>query len=125
MIADLLNTLVGLWLAHTAIFPDAAGTGRDRYVLIAAIGTIVLAVWARRSDASPWQSTTTMTVGVLLALLEIAHQLMSVSDMLMFWGILWAGLISATLSLWAALYRPGTVDSSRVIAHESGRSSHT
>src|SRR6516225_11689882 len=43
MIADLLNTLVGLWLTHTAIFPDAAGTGRDRYVLIAAIGTIVLA----------------------------------------------------------------------------------
>jgi len=109
MIADLLNTLVGLWLAHTAIFPDAAGTGRDRLVLVAAIGTIVLALWARRSNASAWQSTTTISVGVLLALLEIIHQLMRVSDVLMFWGVLWAGLISSTVSLWAALYRPPQV----------------
>jgi hypothetical protein len=106
MIANLLNTLVGLWLAHAAIFPAAVGTGHDRFVLIAAIGTIALALWARRSDASAWQSTTTIITGVLLAFLETAHQLMRVSDVLMFWGILWAGLISATVSLWAALYRP-------------------
>jgi hypothetical protein len=31
---------------------------------------------------------------------------MHVSDVLMFWGVLWTGLISATVSLWAALYRP-------------------
>jgi hypothetical protein len=106
MIANLLNTLVGLWLAHMAIFPDAAGSGRDRFVLIAAIGTIVLALWARRSDAAAWHSSTTIVTGVLLALLEIANQLVHVSDVLMFWGILWAGLISATVSLWAVLYRP-------------------
>ena len=106
MIANLLNTLVGLWLAHAAIFPDAVGAGHDRFVLIAAIVTIVLALWARRSDASAWQSTTTIITGVLLAFLEMANQLMHVSNVLMFWGILWAGLISATLSLWAALYRP-------------------
>jgi hypothetical protein len=29
-----------------------------------------------------------------------------VSDVLVFWGVLWAGLVSATVSLWAALYRP-------------------
>jgi len=29
-----------------------------------------------------------------------------VSDVLMFWGILWAGLVCAIVSLWAALYRP-------------------
>jgi hypothetical protein len=106
MIADLLNTLVGLWLTHTAIFPHAAGAGRNRFVLIAAIVTIVLALWARRSDASAWQSTTAISTGVLLALLEVANQLMHVSDVLMFWGVLWAGLVSATVSLWAALYRP-------------------
>ena len=27
---------------------------------------------------------------------------------MMFWGVLWAGLVSATFSLWAALYRPAT-----------------
>ena len=106
MIANLLNTLVGLWLTHTAIFPNATGTGRDRFVLIAAIVTIVLALWARRSDVSAWQSTTAITAGALLALLEIANQLTQVSDVLIFWGVLWAGLVSATVSLWAALYRP-------------------
>jgi hypothetical protein len=106
MIANLLNTLVGLWLAHAAIFPDTVGKGHDRVVLIAAVGTIMLALWARRSDASAWQSTTTIVAGVFLASLEMANQLTSVSDVLMFWGIFWVGLISATVSLWAALYRP-------------------
>ena len=66
----------------------------------------MLALWARRTDASTWQSTTTIVAGVFLVFLETANQLMRMSDVLMFWGIFWAGLISATLSLWAALYRP-------------------
>jgi hypothetical protein len=106
VIAGLLNTLIGLWLAHTAIFPDVTGAGRDRLILIAAVATIALAAWGRRSDASPWQSTVAIATGSLLALLAIAHQLTPISDVLMFWGILWAGLVSATVSLWAALYRP-------------------
>jgi hypothetical protein len=36
----------------------------------------------------------------------ITHQVVEMSDVLMFWGILWAGLVCATVSLWAALYRP-------------------
>jgi hypothetical protein len=106
MLADLLNTLVGLCLAYAAIFPTALGTSRDRFVLTGAILTIVLALWARRSDASTWQSTTAVATGVLLAILAIAHQVTQVSDVLIFWGVLWAGLVSATVSLWAALYRP-------------------
>ena len=106
MLADLLNTLVGLCLAYAAIFPTALGTGRDRFVLTGAILTIVLALWARRSDSSTWQSTTTVATGALLAILAIVHQVTPVSEVLMFWGVLWAGLVSATVSLWAALYRP-------------------
>jgi len=109
MIANFLNTLLGLWLAYAAIFPDTLGKGHDGIVLIAAIGTVMLALWARRTDASTWQSTTTIVAGVFLVFLEMANQLMHVSDVLMFWGIFWAGLISATLSLWAALYRPSQV----------------
>ncbi len=105
MIPNLLNMLVGLGLAYAAIFPSALGTSSDRFGLIAAVVMIILALWARRSDLSPWQSTTTIATGVLLAVLTIAHQLVQVSNVLMFWGILWAGLISATVSLWAALYR--------------------
>ena len=106
MIANLVNTLVGLWLANMAIFPDATGLDRDRLALIAGVATIVLALWARRSSASTWYSSTAVATGALLLLLEIARQLTHVSDVLMFWGILWAGLISSTVSLWAALYRP-------------------
>jgi len=112
MIANLFNTLVGLWLVHTAIFPGVSGIYRDRFILVAGIVTIGLALWARRSDASPWQSTTTIATGAGLAILAIAHLTIPVSDAIMFWGILWAGLVSATLSLWAALYRlpqPGRV----------------
>jgi hypothetical protein len=106
MLADLLNTLVGLCLAYAAIFPTAFGTGHDRFVLIGAILTIVLALWARRADTSTWQSTTAAATGALLAILAIVHQVTKVSDVLTFWGVLSAGLVSATVSLWAALYRP-------------------
>jgi hypothetical protein len=36
----------------------------------------------------------------------ITDLLVHVSDVPMFWGVLWAGLVFATVSLWAALYRP-------------------
>jgi hypothetical protein len=106
MIADLLNTLVGLWLTYAAIFPHATGIGRDRIALLAAVVMIGLALWARRSGATPWQSTIVLATGALLAVLMIAYQLVHLSEVLMFWGVLWAGLVSATVSLWAALYRP-------------------
>jgi hypothetical protein len=106
MIADLLNTLVGLWLTYVAIFPHGAGMDRDRVALLAATAMIALALWARRSGAAPWQSTTALATGALLAALMIVHQLMPVSDVLMFWGVLWAGLICAIVSLWGARYRP-------------------
>jgi hypothetical protein len=107
MIADLLNTLVGLWLTYAAIFPHATtGIGRDRVALLAAVVMIGLALWARRSGTTPWQSTIVLATGALLAVLMVAHQLVHVSDVLVFWGVLWAGLVSATVSLWAALYRP-------------------
>jgi hypothetical protein len=105
MIANLLNTIVGLWLTHTAIFPTVLGSHRDRLILIAAILTIGLALWARRSDVSHWQSTMAIPAGLLLAILAIFDQLTHVAEVLMFWGVLWAGLVSATVSLWAALYR--------------------
>jgi len=105
MIADLLNTLVGLWLTYTAIFPYAIGMSRDRVALLAAVAMIGLALWARRSGAMPWQSTIALSTGALLAALMIADQLVHVSDVLIFWGVLWAGLVCATVSLWAALYR--------------------
>jgi len=104
MIADLLNTLVGLGLTYAAIFPQAAGG--NRLILVGAVLTVVLALWARRSDVSPWQSNAAIAAGAILAITTIADQFARLSDVLMFWTVLWAGLVSATVSLWAALYRP-------------------
>ena len=106
MIANLLNTLVGLWLTYTAIFPQSSGAGGNRQVLGAAVLTIALALWGRRSDVSPWQSSTAIAAGAILAIMTIADQIAHLSGVLMFWTVLWAGLVSATVSLWAALYRP-------------------
>lgn len=106
MIPDLLNTLLGLWLAYAAIFPQSAGTGGNRLVFVGALLTIALALWARRSDFSRWQSSATIAAGTILALITMADLLTHVSAVLMFWTVLWAGLVSATMSLWAALYRP-------------------
>jgi len=106
MIADLLNTLVGLGLTYLAIFPQAAGTSGNRLILVGAVLTVALALWARRSDVSPWQSNAAIAAGAILAIATIADQLTRLSDVLMFWTVLWAGLVSATVSLWAALYRP-------------------
>lgn len=109
MTADLLNTVVGLWLTYAAIFPQAAGAGGNRLILAGAILTIALALWARRSDFSLWQSSTAIAAGAILAIVTIAGQVVHISDVLMFWTVLWAGLISATVSLWAALYRPSPI----------------
>jgi hypothetical protein len=108
MIPNLLNTLLGLWLAYVAIFPLSIGGQPYRWLLAAAVLTAVLAIWARRSDHSIWQSTATIIAALALALLVAVGWLWVSSPELTFWGVLWTGLISATFSLWAALYRPTT-----------------
>jgi hypothetical protein len=49
---------------------------------------IGLALWTRRSGVTPWQSTIVVATGALLAALMIAHQLVHVSEVLVFWGVL-------------------------------------
>ena len=108
MIPNLLNTLLGLWITYVAIFPASIGDQRYRWLLAAAGLTAVLAFWARRNDYSTWQSTATIFAALALALLLAVGRLWDESPVLMFWGVLWTGLFSATFSLWAALYRPMT-----------------
>lgn len=113
MIPNLLNTLLGLWLAYVAIFPMTVGAHYHRWLFGAAILTIVLALWARRSDYAPWQSTITMVAAVTLAVILVADRFLISSAVLLFWGVLWVGLVSATLSLWAALYHPSVADAAQ------------
>ena len=50
MTANLLNTLLGLWLTYVAIFPATVGAHFHRWLFGAAIITAGLALWARRGD---------------------------------------------------------------------------
>jgi hypothetical protein len=106
MIPNLLNTLLGLWLTYAAIFPVTVGAHYHRWLFGAAIVTIALALWARRGDYAPWQSTMTIIAAVTLAVILAADRYLISSTVLLFWGVLWVGLVSATVSLWAAIYRP-------------------
>jgi hypothetical protein len=106
MIPNLLNTLLGLWLAYIAIFPGGIAEHAHRWLFAAAILTGALALWARRSDYAPWQSTVTIIAAAALLVIVAADRFLISSSVLMFWGVLWVGLVSATLSLWAALYHP-------------------
>lgn len=113
MIPNLLNTLLGLWLAYVAIFPDTIGAQYHRWLFGAAILTIVLSLWARRSDDAPWQSTMSIIAAVTLVVILGADRYLMSSAVLLFWGVLWVGLISATLSLWAAIYHPSVSAAAR------------
>lgn len=106
MIPNLFNTLLGLCLAYVAIFPVTLGAHYHLWLLGAAILTAVLAFWARRQDYAVWQSTTTIIAAVTLTVILGADRYLIESQVLLFWGVLWVGLISATLSLWAAIYHP-------------------
>ena len=109
MIPNLLNTLLGLWLTYVAIFPASISGQRYPWLLAAAALAAALALWARRSDYSTWQSTATIIAAAALALLLVVSWLWTASPELMFWGVLWAGLVSATFSLWAAIYRQPSI----------------
>ena len=106
MIPNLFNSLLGLCLAYVAIFPVMLGAHHHLWLFGAAILTAVLALWARRQDYAGWQSTTTIIAAVTLTVILGADQYLIESKVLLFWGVLWVGLISATLSLWAAIYHP-------------------
>jgi hypothetical protein len=112
MTANLLNTLLGLWLAYVAIFPATIGAHYHRWLFGAAIITAALALWARKGDYARWQSTMTIIAAGTLVVIVGADRLLVSSAVLLFWGVLWVGLVSATVSLWAALYHPENAMSS-------------
>jgi hypothetical protein len=65
--------------------------------------------YAGRSGAGARHRVSQQRFG--LAIVTIVDQLAHLSAVLMFWSVLWAGLVTATVSLWAALYRPSVSES--------------
>jgi len=111
MIGNLLNVLVGLWLAYSAIFANPAGAMNNVALAAAAVAVIVLAVWARRTDSLAWQSGTSIVLGVSLLAMAVVRWLIGVAPLVSFWIILLAGIAVAIMAMWSLLYRPQTTRS--------------
>lgn len=106
MIANLINTAIGLYLTYVSIFdPPLAGAP---VWIVAGLGIViaVLAWVSRMTDATRWQSTTNLTLGILLTVGMLLHAAITMDQLIIFWLVLWVGLTVSSIALWAALYRP-------------------
>jgi hypothetical protein len=106
MIANVLNFLIGLGVSYVAIF-DTPANAPMRWIL-APVGIVIvmLALIARRSDFSGWQSATNTVLGLVLVVITLINWAVPLSPLVTFWINLWVGLTVASLALWAALYHP-------------------
>jgi hypothetical protein len=111
MIGNLLNVLVGLWLAYSVIFATPAGNMNNIALAAAAVAVIVFAVWARQTDPMGWQSGTNVVLGAVLLLAVAVRWAVEVAPLVSFWIILLVGIAVAILAMWSMLYRPETTRS--------------
>lgn len=105
MIANLVNTVLGLWLVYAAVL-DPAWAASSWKLGLAGLIVIALALWARTSDYRKWQSGVNIVLGVLMLILAAVEAAGTAPALLMFWGVFWPGVLVAIFALWAALYRP-------------------
>lgn len=104
MIPNIINTVVGLALAYAVVLHPT--WVEQRYVPFGAFALVILvmALWARRSDARRWFSTVNIALAVVLGLLSLLP--LATLPNLTFWGGFWVGALVPTIALWAVLYRP-------------------
>jgi hypothetical protein len=106
MIGNLLNILVGLWLAYSAIFANPAGAMNNVALAASAIAIIIFAVWARQSDSLGWQSGTNIVLAAVLLAVAVVRWAIGVAPLVCFWIILLVGISVAIVAMWSLLYRP-------------------
>jgi len=109
MIANAATILIGLWLDYRAIFSIPAGNVSQIELIAAGGAVILLALWARRTDAMNWHSSTNIVLAVLILLTGIAHWAVGVAPLMSFWIILLIGNAIAIIAMWSLLYRPSMV----------------
>jgi hypothetical protein len=107
----LLNFLVGLWLAYSAIFASPAGAMNNVTLAGAAIAVIVFAAWARQKDPLSWQSSTNIVLAAVLLAVAVVRWGIGVAPLVCFWIILLVGIAVAIVPMWSLLYRPQTARS--------------
>ena len=108
IIANFLNTVIGLALVYVAILDIQLLAGR--VIPMAAISVVVfgLALVSRRRDLQHWQSSMTLTCAVALFVLALVQ--LEPYRYLTFWGLFWVGILVSILALWGAIQRHGEED---------------
>lgn len=104
MIANLVNTVLGLVLVYVSILQPELPRGRPLLIAVAGVVMLTAAWLARRSDHHPWQNSTNMMLAALLIVFAVLR--IERFALISFWSLFWIGMIVAVLALWAALYRP-------------------
>jgi hypothetical protein len=104
VIANLLNTLLGIALVYGAVLSPAVLSRDASSLLVAGVGVIVLAAWARAADEVKWFNTTNLVLGAMLLILGAIRALTELHPLAVFWSVFWIGSIVAVFALWAALY---------------------
>ena len=112
MIANILTTLVGLWLVYRAIFSAPPGEMNVIELAVAGVVVVMLAAWARRSDYAHWQSGTNIVLGAVLFVLAVLRWTIAVAPLVSFWFILLGGIAIGIVAMWSMLYRPNTAAAS-------------
>jgi hypothetical protein len=108
MIGNLLNILLGLWLAYSAIFAHPAGDMNIAALAAGAVAVIAFAAWARRTDPMGWPSGTNLVLGTVLLVVAAARWAVYAPPLLSFWVLLLVGIAIAIVAMWSMLYRPDT-----------------
>ena len=107
MLANIANTILGIWLVYTAVLNSSLMGTPFRYVaVIAGIVIIVLSLVARRTDYHPWHSNVTMTLGLSLIIVGIWNFASPLALVVNYWFTFWVGVLVAFIALWAGVYRP-------------------
>jgi hypothetical protein len=108
MIANLGIALTGLWLVYHAIFSIASGDLGGIETGVAGAAVILLAAWARRTDAMGWPSATNIVLGLIIVASAIAQRGIGLDPLASFWVLLLSGITAAIVALWSVLYRPAS-----------------
>lgn len=115
MIPNIINTIVGLVLVYATVLHQT--WIEQRYFPLAAFAVVmlILALWARASDAHPWFSNVNIVLAVALGLFSLLP--LATWPELTFWAGLWVGVLVPTIALWAVFYRPHHLLSSGADGH--------
>lgn len=111
ILINLIATAIGLWLSYAAVLNFSSLESAAWTTYLAAAVVIALGAYARTQDFAAWPGTSSALAGLALAAGFAMHQAGLIDRLASFWVIFFAGNVISVVSLWAALYPPGSASS--------------